>query len=375
MPLSTNTPGGAGSAAVPPGPPNRWEALLPVLVPVGRPFRLEITAASGAAGEAIRLETERPVQGLPETVTLASGERTAVIDGLVLAEECDLAIRVRGPGGSVLVESNPCRVSDAYSYSIGWAALPPGGEARKSDFPGSAAALASLEMAGSAAVPAGLAGTYATTGARVFLEAAVRDEAFTLDLAGASPVERIELCDGPAVLDVMRPFGKRDLGARVRVIWEGAESGAAGAARWDGNLYLHGNRIRQAKPVNFPPDSTPLETRGDLGLAWKAETQGGLGGLDLWLADATAGRMEIETPAGRFEVLLEDVGLEDMRFDLGGNGKALRLYRLPERLTAKTLKWSRSLAASDGIPATASLTARVTFEDGHQAWSGPLRLL
>ena len=67
--------------------------------------------------------------------------------------------------------------------------------------------------------------------------------------------------------------------------------------------------------------------------------------------------------------------LEDMRFDLGGNGKALRLYRLPERLTAKTLKWSRSLAASDGIPATASLTARVTFEDGHQAWSGPLRLV
>ena len=159
------------------------------------------------------------------------------------------------------------------------------------------------------------------------------------------------------------------------MIWEGAESEAAGAARWDGNLYLHGNRIRQAKPVNFPPDSTPLETRGDLGLAWKAETQGGLGGLDLWLADATAGRMEIETPAGRFEVLLEDVGLEDMRFDLGGNGKALRLYRLPERLTAKTLKWSRSLAESDGIPATASLTARVTFEDGHQAWSGPLRLV
>ncbi len=376
MPLSTNTPGGAGSASAAPGKPERWKAVLPVLTPVGQPFQLclKVEDINGntpdQTGGTGRLETERPVHGLPETVTFAPGEAKKCIEGLSVEQECDLSIRVRGPSGSVLVESNPCRVSDAYPYSIRWSDAV--AEAAGQGYPRTATDLAAVEAADGTG-EASRSNHFATTGARIFLEAAVKDAVFSLDLAGVSPVERIELCDGREALDVMRPYGKRDLGARVRVIWQGAESAEPGnPARWDGNLYLHGNRIRQAKPINFPPAGPPLETRGDLGLAWKAETDGGFGGLDLWLAEAQAGRMEIETPEGRFEILIEDIGMEDMRFECGGLDKALRVYRLPERLTAKTLKWSRSLPVRGAREEDATLQACVTFEDGHQAWSAPV---
>lgn len=356
------------------GAPERWSALLPVLAPVGTPFSLSLSAEDAAgnpadlSGETVRLETERPVEGMPETVTFAAGETAKIIEGLSLAAECELSIRVRGPSGSVLVESNPCRVTASYPYEIRWSSrsdLPEGSEIAAT-YPLAAAQFALLEAAGDAAGSANLARHYATTGARVFLAAAVEEGVFTLDVAGASPVERVELRDGARTLDVMRPFGKRELGARVRVVWEGAEADGQ-SADWSGNLYVHGNRIRQARVIDTPTPRFALETRGELGIAWKAATAGRLGGVELLLADAASGRAEIETPHGRFEILLEDVGLEDMCFELGGLGKRLRVYRLPERLTAKTLKWSRSVVGLDAR----SLHARITFEDGHQAWTRP----
>ena len=69
---------------------------------------------------------------------------------------------------------------------------------------------------------------------------------------------------------------------------------------------------------------------------------------------------------------LEDIGLEDMAFNCGGLGKALRAYRLPERLTGKTLKWSRKMAVRGAGEGDTRPYVCVTFEDGHQAWSSPV---
>lgn len=584
-----------------PGKPERWKALLPTLTPVGQPFRLCLKAEdiwgnpSDQIDETVRLETERPVQGLPESVTFTPGERAKIIEGLSVAQECDVTIRVRSASGSVLAETNPCRVSDAYPYRYFWSDMHGQSEetvgtnsAREyfefardlafldiaghqgNDFqvtdafwaelnrltaefeqPGRFLCLPGFEWSGNtnlggdhnvwyrregrpifrssraliadvthpktdahtlpelfeklqgedALVVAHCGGRYAdvtlahdgalepsveihsswgtfqwivddalkqnyrigivgasdghkgrlgaeypgaskfgcyggytchmmldlsrdalfesfrrrnhfaTTGARIFLEAAVEmpaggkihkrnpdlgpteswdaqkaymgdivavtdDEVtFTLDLASTSPVERIEFRDGLETLEVVRPYSARDLGARVRIIWEGAEyRGRGRMVTWDGNLYVHGNRIRQAKAINFWNADNPLETRGDTGLAWKAVTTGSFGGVDLWLEDAAKGRIEIETPQGRFEILIEDIGFQDMRFECGGLGKALRAYRLPERLTAKTLKWSRTLAVRGAGQGDTRPYTCVTFEDGHQAWSSPLYL-
>jgi hypothetical protein len=587
--------------AIVPGKPERWKAVLPTLAPVGSSFRLCLKAEdiwgnpSDQIEDTVRLESERPVAGLPESVTFKRGERAKVIDNLSVAEECDLTIRVRSASGAVLAESNPCRISDAYPYRQFWSDLHGQSEetigtnsardylefgrdlsfldiaghqgndfqvtdafwaelnalTAELDQPGRFVCLPGYEWSGNtnlggdhnvwyrtegrpifrssraliedtsrpegdafslpelfeklqgedALVVAHCGGRYAdvtlahdgalepsvevhsswgtfpwivddalkmnyrigivaasdghkgrlgaeypgaslfgcyggytchlmseltrdalfesfrrrnhyaTTGARLFLETAVEmrsggriyernpdlgpaesweaqralmgdivevadDEArFTLDLSSASPVERIELRDGLETLETIRPYAPRDLGARIRVIWEGAEyRGRGRMVTWDGHLYLHGNRIRQARPINFWNADRQLEARADTGLAWQAVTTGSFGGVDLWLEKTDAGRIEIETPQGRFEMLLEDIGFQDTVFECGGLGKRLRLFRLPERLTAKTLRWSRSLPVRPSGAGDTRPYVCVTLEDGNQAWSSPIYL-
>lgn len=587
--------------AIVPGPPERWKAVLPTLQRPDEPFRLGLKAEdiwgnpSDRVDQTVRLAADRPIAGLPETVTFTPGERAKIIAGLSVAEECDLTVSVLTADGAPLATSNVCRIAPGYPYrqywsdlhgqseeTIGtntareyfdfardlafldiaghqgndfqithafWAEL--NGLSAEFDEAGRFVCLPGYEWSGNtnlggdhnvwfrtegrpifrssraligdagapetdaftlpdlferlqgedALVVAHCGGRYAdvtlahdgalepsveihscwgtfpwivddalrqgyrigivaasdghkgrlgaeypgaskfgcyggytchlmpelsrdalfesfrrrnhfaTTGARLFLEAGVdlpspglihkrnpalgptetweaqtalmgdivkvTDEAvtFTLDVAASAPIERIELRDGLETVEVMRPYTARDLGARIRVIWEGAEyRGRGRAVTWDGHLTLHGNRIRQARPINFWNADNRLESRGDAGLAWKAVTTGSFGGADLWLADAQTGRVEIDTAQGRFEVLIEDIGFEDTVFELGGLGKRLRLYRLPERLTARTLRWSRRLPVRAPGEGDTRPFVCLTQEDGHQAWSSPVYL-
>src|SRR6056297_2888363 len=115
--------------AIVPGKPERWKAVLPTLVRIGEAFRFALKAEdiwgnpSDQIDEAVRLETDRPVEGLPETVTFTSGERAKILEGLSVAEECDLTIRVRADSGSMLAETNPCHVCNAYPYRQFWSDL------------------------------------------------------------------------------------------------------------------------------------------------------------------------------------------------------------------------------------------------------------
>ena len=63
-----------------------------------------------------------------------------------------------------------------------------------------------------------------------------------------------------------------------------------------------------------------------------------------------------------------------MTFDLGGQGKRLRLYRLPERLTARTLVWQQQIPTIVQSQSAMQLSVCVTLEDGHQAWTDPIDL-
>lgn len=589
------------TVAIVPGPPERWKAVIPTLKQPGEAFRLGVKAEDiwGNPSDQIegtfRLVADRPVQGLPETVTFIPGERARMIEGLSVAEECDLTIAIHTADGAPLATSNVCRIARDYPYRHYWSDLHGQSEetigtnsarayfdfardlafldiaghqgndfqitdafwaelnslSAEFDEPGGFVCLPGYEWSGNtnlggdhnvwyrtegrpiyrssralvgdtsapetdaftlpdlfeklrdedALVVAHCGGRYAdvtlahdgalepsveihscwgtfpwivddalrsgyrigivaasdghkgrlgaeypgaskfgcfggytchlmpdlsrdalfesfrrrnhfaTTGTRLFLEAGVElpsggaihqrnpdlgptetweaqkalmgdivrvsDDVvtFTLDVAASCPIERIELRDGLETLEVMRPYAARDLGARIRVVWEGAEyRGRGRMVSWDGHLMLHGNSIRRANPVNFWNADNRLESRGDTGLAWKAATTGSFGGADIWLTDASSGRIEIDTAQGRFEVLIEDIGFEDTVFECGGLGKRLRLYRLPERLTARTLRWSRKLSVRGAGEGDTRPFVCLTQEDGHQAWSSPVYL-
>src|SRR5262249_50341378 len=108
-------------------------------------------------------------------------------------------------------------------------------------------------------------------------------------------------------------------------------------------------------------------------LAWTSVTTGNLAGIDLWLADARAGSLRIETNVISGEVDLAQLAENTIAFDGGGLGRMLSVYRLPES------DWNRRLTLEHEVtfPGGADLPVYVpvTQADGHQAWSSPIYLI
>jgi hypothetical protein len=192
---------------------------------------------------------------------------------------------------------------------------------------------------------------------------------------GTAPIERLDVLHGREVVQTLRPFQPNDLGRRVRILWQGAEyRGRGREVIWNGKLTLAGNRFGRFAQVNFlNPERVARETSPGTGLAWTSVTTGNLAGLDLWLDDARAGSLKIETNVVSGEVDLAVLSDNTISFDGGGLGRKVSVYRLPEA------DWSRRARLEHVVsfPGGADLPVyvRVTQADGHQAWSSPIYLI
>jgi hypothetical protein len=107
---------GSPEIAIVPGPPARWVAVLPTLRRAGQPFRLCLKAEdrwgnpSDKVDATVRLTSTRPIEGLPETVTLRPGQFTLEIEDLRVREPGDLTVEVLDEDGAPLARSNPLRI-------------------------------------------------------------------------------------------------------------------------------------------------------------------------------------------------------------------------------------------------------------------------
>ncbi len=190
---------------------------------------------------------------------------------------------------------------------------------------------------------------------------------------GSAPIERLDIFDGPDLVQTAHPYGEKNLGSRIRVIYEGAEyRGRARTTIWDGSLTVSGNSIRDAKIINNWNLDRGIQTRTDTEISWKAVTTGNFGGIDFSLASANEGQLLINTKHGKVEIAIEDIGLEDTVYEAGGLGRRIRLYRLPNQMTQHEI-WVQ-LAMMPHADRDTRLYVRVTQEDGHRAWSSPINL-
>ncbi|HEX2215462.1 MAG TPA: DUF3604 domain-containing protein, partial [Xanthobacteraceae bacterium] len=196
-----------------------------------------------------------------------------------------------------------------------------------------------------------------------------------VEAIGTAPIERLDVLYGTRVAETVRPYAAADLGARVRVLWEGAEyRGRGRETLWQGQLTLTGNRIARFAPVNFlNPERKVREITAGSALAWSSVTTGNRAGVDLWLDDARGGKLAIETNIVSGEVELARLGSDVVEFDGGGLERRLSVYRLPEA------DWSRRVALDHTVTfagaADLPVYVRVTQADGHQAWSSPIYLI
>jgi hypothetical protein len=141
---------------------------------------------------------------------------------------------------------------------------------------------------------------------------------------------------------------------------------------WDGSAKLAGNKIAEAKPINFFNPDKKLEQVGDSGVSWRALTTGNFGGFDCWLENATAGTLELQTPLVKCAIPVDSIGLSDTTFEAGGLDRRVRIFRLPDQNPHYAMEISRKInlkSAGDN-----PLFVRLTLEDGHQAWSSPIYL-
>jgi uncharacterized protein DUF3604 len=195
------------------------------------------------------------------------------------------------------------------------------------------------------------------------------------EVIGTAPIERVDVLHGTRVVRSIKPYAAADLGCRVRVLWQGAEyRGRGRETHWQGKLQLVGNRWVRFAPVNFlNPERKPLETAPGTALAWSSVTTGNLAGIDLWLEDARAGTLTIETSVVSGEIDLASLAHEAVAFDGDGLGRKLSVYRLPEDDWSRRVTLEHTVTFSGGRDLPVYL--RVTQADGHQAWTSPIYLI
>ena len=194
-----------------------------------------------------------------------------------------------------------------------------------------------------------------------------------VEAVGSAPIERLDVFDGFDLIETVRPFRTEHLGARIRVIWEGAEyRGRARTTVWDGGLEITDNGIRSAAMINNWNLDRGIQTQSGSQLAWKAVTTGNFGGLDLWLEQSSDGQLAIETRHVKRNIAVSEIGLSDLIAEAGGLERRMRFYRLPETMQENRVKLQRPIRLRQR--GDTRLFVRVTQEDGHRAWSSPIYL-
>ena len=205
--------------------------------------------------------------------------------------------------------------------------------------------------------------------------AQVADETVTLDVDvhGSAPIERVDVFDGPHLMETVRPYTETDLGGRIRLVYQGAEyRGRARTTIWDGQLTIQGNEIVRAEMFNNWNLDRGIQHQDTGRIVWKAVTTGNYGGIDLWLADPTHGRIRFETKHCHGWRNISSLCIAEHVFSAGGLDRAVKLSRLPTQMSVTQMRFSRTLERR--TTGDTRLFVRVTQADGHRAWSSPIYL-
>jgi hypothetical protein len=195
-----------------------------------------------------------------------------------------------------------------------------------------------------------------------------------VEVVGSAPIERLDIHDGLELIETVRPYAASDLGARVRLTYEGAEyRGRARTTTWDGSLEIAGNRILRTAVINNWNLDRGIQRQDAISLAWKAVTTGNYGAIDLWLEKPGTGRLAFKTAPVSGEAAVAELGVSPCSFEAGGLERAVRLQRLPDVMTERRLILRRRLPVR--AKGDTRLYVRVQQEDGHRLWSSPIYLL
>ncbi|MBC6440466.1 MAG: DUF3604 domain-containing protein [Rhodospirillales bacterium] len=220
-------------------------------------------------------------------------------------------------------------------------------------------------------------GATAATAERAVMGAIVGcsgDARLSFSIEAASPIEKVEVRNGPEVVATLRPYGPDDLGNRLLVRMSGAERRGKGSrSRWQGEARVDGAAITAFQPVCAWNPELPCAPDGDTRIVFAARTAGNMMGFDLTLDHAAAARLTVDTGNGVVGLAVADLGLDEHVSELGGIERRLRIVRAPD------VNSHLSFRGHVAVPLEAGrdnpIWICVTTEDGHQAWSSPIHAI
>lgn len=196
-----------------------------------------------------------------------------------------------------------------------------------------------------------------------------------VEAVGSAPIERLTFFNGTDAVAEVRSYRPDDLGRRIRVLFEGAEYRGRGRETfWRGTARLIGNRFQRALAINHFNADKQLKLASDgASLDFDTVTTGNFSGFDLWLDDRDLGALDIASNMVCRRLDVCDIGFAETIVDLGGLGRRLRVFRLPDRCGTWQLAHVHHYDLRPSVDNP--LYVRLTQEDGHQAWSSPIYVI
>ncbi|MBX2882304.1 MAG: hypothetical protein KTR32_20315, partial [Granulosicoccus sp.] len=139
---------------------------------------------------------------------------------------------------------------------------------------------------------------------------------------------------------------------------------------WVGRARFNGSEVKKLEKVNAWNPERLLALNGTDMVEWDAMTTGNYGGFDVWLDEDKQGAFDLHCNQGELKVPLAEIGINDEVLETGGLEKQIRVFRLPEEMSACEMQFDYkiSLATDRDNP----LWICVYTEDGFQAWSSPV---
>ena len=183
-----------------------------------------------------------------------------------------------------------------------------------------------------------------------------------IEVVGSAPIERLDIYDGLDLIETVRPYGAGDLGARVRLVYEGAEyRGRARTTTWDGSLAVEGTKILRTAVINNWNLDRGIQAQDATHVTWKAVTTGNYGAIDLWLESAT-GRLAFKTAAGvRRGGHCRSSASTPRTFEAGGLERAVACSACRRRCARRAWPCAgASSCAPQATPASTSASSRRT---------------
>ena len=192
-----------------------------------------------------------------------------------------------------------------------------------------------------------------------------------LEVIAQTPIERIEIRNGKAVLQTLRPYGPDELGERIRVLWSGAEyRGRGRTTDWKGRVRFVGAAIRRMEKINIWNHERMVDQQGSETVQFDTITTGNYGGFDVWLDGSAGGRLDLVSNHGSLAMELDDIGLEDCIMEAGGLERRIKVFRLPNAISTREMTESVTLPLRP--VGDNPIWVCVYTEDGFQAWSSPI---